>query len=253
MSEEDGARLLGPLRTMDVPASDGVSVQRAIRSGKRTKTLRVAAAGVFVLIIAGVLPVLVKPTQNHVAAEPFDPLVRTISVSATDGLKPVNYIIGRDVQVIYLRPVGNGDQQGSVNVFAAGSFREPSGEPLPDVNGKRAMWTGNAVAVEWSPRAWAVVSVEGFPDDRDRAQRLAETLRFDEHVAIKIPYTVQTSWKLNRVFDDGGDIQLEFENGVRLALRGGVGFAQGEAPRTEMEALEKSLRRADPPVTNPFR
>ena len=44
MSEEDGARLLGPLRTMDVPASDGVSVARAIRSGKRTKALRVAAA-----------------------------------------------------------------------------------------------------------------------------------------------------------------------------------------------------------------
>ncbi|MFJ5992007.1 hypothetical protein [Lentzea sp. NPDC092896] len=254
MSEEDGARLLGSLRTVEAPASDGVSVSRAIRTGKRTRSLRVAAAGVLVLIVAGVLPLLLRPGGAPPAAgSAFDPLVRNVSVRETDGLRPWSYITGWDMQVILLRPVSNGDQAGSVNVFTADSFRYPAGEPVPDVNGMRARWNGDSLALEWSPGAWAVVRVQGFPDDRERTRRLAENLTFGEHIAIKVPYTVETSWKLNRVFDDDGDVQLEFENGIRLALRGGVGFAQGEAPRAEVEALEKSLRLANPPVTNPFR
>lgn len=254
MSEEDGARLLGSLRTVEVPASDGVSVSRAIRTGKRTKSLRVATAGVLVLIVAGVVPLLVRPGGTPPAAgSGFDPLVRNVSVRETDGLRPSSYITGRDVQVIFLKPVGGGDQKGSVNVFTADSFRYAAGEPLPDINGMRARWNGDSLALEWSPGAWAVVRVEGFPDDRDRTRRLAANLTFGEHIEIKVPYTVETSWKLNRVFDDEGDVQLEFENGVRIALRGGAGFVQGEAPQEEVEALEKSLRQADPPVTNPFR
>ncbi len=253
MSEEDGARLLGPLRTMDVPASDGVSVTRAIQSGKRTRTLRVAAVGVFVLIVAGVLPLLVRPVSDPVAVGKFDPLVRTISAGSAGGFRPEIYFTGREKQSIMLRPEKNGDQSASVLVQAAGTVGAPSGEPMPDVNGKRALWTGTFVAVEWARGAWAFVQVQGFPDDRERAHRVAQSVRFDERIQIKFPYTVQTSWTLDGVRDTGGDIELVFTNGVRLALRAGVGLAQGEAPQAELEALEKSVRPADPPVTNPFR
>ncbi len=254
MSEEDGARLLGPLRTAEVPASDGVSVDRAIRSGKRAKSLRVAAAGAVVLLVAGVLPLLLRPSaEPPVAVRTFDPLVRTISAGPVPGLRQESFTTGRTSQSIRLRPVGGGDQAASVTVFAAGTMRPLPGEPVPDVNGKRALWNGNYLAFEWEPGAWASVSVEGFPDDRERERQLAQSLRFDEHVQVRVPYTVQTSWQLDRVIDSGGDVQLVFTNDVRLALRSGVGFAQGPAPQEEVEALEKSVRPADPPVTNPFR
>ena len=254
MSEEDGARLLGPLRTMDVPASEGVSVQRAIKSGKRTKALRVAAAGVFVLIIAGVLPLLIRPSeQPHVAAGSFDPLVRTISMEAVAGLKPDTYITGRERQMIVLRPEKNGDQTGGVTVHAAGVIRGPRGEKMPDVNGKRALWTGSFLVFEWAPGAWATVTVEGFSDNRDRALQVARSVRFDEHLTVLVPFTVQTSWTLDGVRETIDDVELVFTNGVRLALRAGVGYAVGDVPRAELEALEKSVRPADPPVTNPFR
>ncbi|RAS68937.1 hypothetical protein C8D87_1021015 [Lentzea atacamensis] len=253
MSEDDGARLLGPLRSVDVPASGGVSVSRAIRSGKRTKALRVAAAGVFVLIAAGVLPVLIRPDPDPVAMGGFDPLVRTISAGSAGGFTPEVYVTGREKQMIVLRPERGGDQSAGVVVNAARTVGVPQGEAMPDVDGKRALWTGTYLAVEWARDAWAFVTVEGFPDDRERAHRVAQSLRFDEHVQIKVPYTVETSWTLDGVRDTGGDIELVFTNGVRLALRSGVGLAQGEAPQAELEALEKSVRPADPPVTNPFR
>jgi hypothetical protein len=254
MSEEDGARLLGPLRTMDVPASDGVSVPQAIRSGKRTKALRVTAAGVFVLLIAGVLPLLIRPSgEPHVAAGSFDPLVRTISVESGAGLRAEMYITGRERQSIVLRPDGNGDQAGGVTVHAAGTIGTPRGEKMPDVNGKRALWTGSSLAFEWAPGAWATVTVEGFSDNRDRAVQVARNVRFDERLEMLVPFTVQTSWTLDGVRETINDVELVFTNGVRLALRAGVGYAVGDVPRAELDAVEKSVRPADPPVTNPFR
>jgi hypothetical protein len=253
MSEEDGARLLGPLRTMDVPASDGVSVTRAIRSGKRTKAVRVAAAGVFVLIIAGMLPLLIRPAPDRVVAGPFDPLVRTISVGSAGGFRPVTYVTGRESQTILLTPDSKGYESAHVVVNAPRAVGAPSGEPLPDINGRRALWTGTNVAVEWEPGAWAFVHVQGFPDDRDRARLLAESLRFDEHVQIKVPFTVETSWQLDGVRDSEGVIELVFTNGVRVGKTGVSGPALGRVPRAEWEALTNSVRPADPPVTNPLR
>ena len=254
MSEEDGARLLGPLRTVDVPASGGVSVARAIKSGKRTKTLRVAVVGVFVLVVSGVLPMLLKPgPADPVAAGSFDPLVRTISAGSAGGFRPETYTTGHDRQSIVLLPEKNGDQSASVVVHARGTVSVPRGEPMPDVNGKRALWTGSHVSLEWAPGAWAFVQVQGFPDNKERAHRVAQSLRFDEHVQIKVPYTVQTSWTLDGVRDTGGDVELVFTNGVRLALRAGTGLATGPVPQDELDALGRSVRPADPPVTNPFR
>lgn len=253
MPEEDGARLLGPLRTMDVPASDGVSVARAIRSGKRTKAVRVAAAGVFVLIIAGVLPLLVRPAPDPVAAGTFDPLVRTISVAPAGGFRPQTYITGRESQMILLTPDSRSYESAHVVVNAPGAVGAPSGEPTPDINGRRALWTGTNVAVEWQRDAWAFIQVQGFPDDRDRARLLAESLRFDEHVQIKVPFTVETSWQLDGVRDTDGIIELVFTNGVRLGMNGVLGPAPGRVTKAEMDALGDSVRPADPPVTNPLR
>lgn len=64
---------------------------------------------------------------------------------------------------------------------------------------------------------------------------------------------MQTSWTLDGVRDTGGDIELVSTNGVRLALRAGTGLATGPAPQDELDALGRSVRPADPPVTNPFR
>src|SRR5688572_11946748 len=175
MSEVDGARLLGPLRTVDVPASDGVDVERAIRAGKRTKALRVAAAGVFVLILAGVLPLMIRPTAPPPAtAGIFDPLVRTISVGSVAGFRPQTYITGRESQMVLLTPDSRSYESAHVVVNAPRALGAPSGEPMPDINGRRALWTGTNVAVEWDRDAWAFVQVQGFPDDRDRARLLAE-------------------------------------------------------------------------------
>ncbi|SEP93550.1 hypothetical protein SAMN05216188_101971 [Lentzea xinjiangensis] len=252
-SEEDGVRLLGSLRAVEVPASDGVSVAKAIRAGKRTRSLRVAAAGVVVLLVAGVLPLLLRPSAPPVAASTFDPLVRTIGLGPVPGLRQETLTTGRTSQSIWLRPVGSGDQAARVSVFAAGTMRPLPGEPAQEVNGRRAVWTGTYLAFEWEPGAWATVSVEGFPDDRERERQIARSLTFDEHVRVRVPYTVETSWQLHSVHDTGGDVELVFTNDVRLKLRGGVGFAQGPAPREELEALERSVRPADPPVTDPFR
>lgn len=254
MSEEDGARLLGSLRTVDVPASGGVSVEQAIRTGKRTKALRVATAAVFVLIVAGVLPLLIRPSgPPPVAAGTFDPLVRTISVGSVGGFRPIMYVTGRESQLIVLTPDSKDHESAHVVVNAPRAVGTPSGEQMPDINGKRALWTGTNVAVEWERDAWAFVQVQGFPDDRDRARLLAQSLRFDEHVQIKVPFTVETSWQLNGARDTDGDIELVFTNGVRLSLRGGGGFAEGPASRAELEELGRSVRPADPPVTNPLR
>ena len=254
VSEEDGARLFEPLRTVDVPASDGVSVQRAITAGKREKALRVAAAGVFVLIMAGVVPLLLRPSeQPRPAAGSFDPLVRTISVDAAGGFEPEMYLTGRDRQEIVLRPEQNGDQAAGVTVHAPGTVDVPRGERMPDVNGKRALWTDSHLAFEWAPGAWATVTVEGFRDNRDRALQIARSVRFGEGLQMLIPFTVQTSWTLAGARETSRDVELVFTNGVRLALRAGVGYAVGDVPRAELEVVEKSVRPADPPVTNPFR
>ncbi|MGW4206705.1 hypothetical protein ACWEIJ_01840 [Lentzea sp. NPDC004789] len=250
MSEEDGALLLGPLRAVDVPASTGVNVQRAIRSGKRTKALRVTAAGAFVLIVAGLLPLMIRPAAAPApAAGAFDPFVRTISAGPVPGLQTSAYFTGRERQLITLTPEPGGHQSGLVEVNAAGAVGTPSGEPMPDVNGRRALWTGTTVAVEWERGAWAFVQVQGFPDDRDRARLLAESLSFDEHVQIRFPFTVETSWQLDGVRDTSGVVELVFTNGVRVSSRG----AEGSVPYAELREVSGSVRPADPPVTNPLR
>jgi hypothetical protein len=124
---------------------------------------------------------------------------------------------------------------------------------MPDVNGRRAVWTGTSVAVEWRRDAWAFVEVQGFPDGRDRARLLAESVRFDEHVRIRVPFTVQTSWQLDGVRDTDGIVELVFANDVRVGASGVSGPGLGRVPRAELDALEKSVRPADPPVTNPLR
>jgi hypothetical protein len=257
VSEEDGARLLGSLRTVDVPASGGVSVERAIRTGRRTKALRVAAAGVFVLIAAGVLPFLIRPSgPPPVAAGAFDPLVRTIGVGPATGFHPVTYVTGRESQMIELYP--DDRERTSVSalvvVNAPRTLGTPSGEPMADVNGKRALWTGTNVAIEWEHDAWAFVQVQGTPDDRGQARLLADGLRFDEHVRIVVPFTVETSLPFDGARIVDGYVELEFAGGLRIGKNGSAnGPGLHWVPQEEREELERSRRPADPPVTNPLR
>ena len=132
MSEEDGARLFASLRTLDVPASGGVSVERAIRTGKRTKALRVAAAGVFVLIAMGLLPLVLRPSAAPpVAAGTFDPLVRTISAGKAAGFHPLTYITGRESQMVLMSPDSKGYESAHAVVYVGARARAPDGTRRP--------------------------------------------------------------------------------------------------------------------------
>ncbi|MEU3647907.1 sigma factor-like helix-turn-helix DNA-binding protein [Lentzea sp. NPDC034063] len=240
--------------TVKSQTSDGVSVSQAIRTSKRTRSLRVAAAGVLVLIVAGVLPLLIRPvaTPPPATAVTFDPLVRNISVGSVPGLKPETYTTERTAQKIAL--VGTGGQSAYVTVPKAGTIKPLPGDAVPDVQGKRAMRNDMYLAFEWEPGVWATVEVRGFPDNEDRARELAESLRFDEQIKVKTTYTVQTSWELEGVRDTRGNVELVFTNGVRLGLQRGVPVTQGgSASEAELDALKTSVRLADPPVTDPFR
>ncbi|MFS8104848.1 hypothetical protein LFM09_47880 [Lentzea alba] len=218
------------------------------KDGRRATALPLAAIGCVLTVLAVVLHPAERPPRGT-----FDPLVRTISAGSAGGFRPETYITGRYKQSIMLTPERNGDQSASVAVHAKNTIGVLPGEKMPDVNGRRALWTGDYLSVEWEPDAWAFIDVQGFPDDRSRAVAIAANLRFDEHLPIEVPYTVQTSWELDSVSYTEGDVVLVFTNNVRLALRAGTGLATGPAPEAELDALERSVRPADPPVTNPFR
>ncbi|SFR29193.1 hypothetical protein SAMN04488564_117117 [Lentzea waywayandensis] len=176
----------------------------------------------------------------------FDPFVRTVGVGPVPRFVPDLFLTRREVTSIGLRPENGGDQRASITVNTSGRLSPPRGEKLPDINGKRA-WRGDSrVTFEWAHDAWAYISVEGFSNDRERSIQLAQAVRFDDRIEIKIPFTSQTTWTLAGVRDVDGDMELEFDNGVRVRQWGGTGLATGEAPQKEMEALGKSLRPSEP-------
>jgi hypothetical protein len=201
---------------------------------------------------------MIRPSgPPPVATGTFDPLVRTISIGSAAGFHLDTYVTGRESQMILLHSDSKDYSSGSAHVVvnARGAQGAPSGEPMPDVNGKRALWTGTNVAIEWEHDAWAFVQVLGSPDDRGKARLLAESLRFDEHVQIEVPFTVETSLAFDGTrVTAGGYVELEFAGGIRIGKDGGFnGPAAGRVPRAELDALVKSRRPADPPVTNPLR
>jgi hypothetical protein len=82
------------------------------------------------------------------AADNLDAYVRTISIGSVAGFQPQTYITGRESQMVLLTPDSRSYESAHVVVNAPGALGAPSGEPMPDINGRRALWTGSNVAVE---------------------------------------------------------------------------------------------------------
>lgn len=205
-TEQDGARLLAPLREAEPATPSTVSVHRAVHSGtRRLRTRRamtvVAAAGITAL--AGVLavPVLSGPDREPVrpAAAAFDVMRQEFSVGSAGGYTPVSYETGRYRQRVQLR-LDDGPQgtppSATVTMYAAGrepSGWEPGGEPAPEVNGRRAFWLTGTVdlAWEWADGAWAFADIDGDgADARERIHRVAQSVEPGANASVTVPFTV---------------------------------------------------------------
>jgi hypothetical protein len=256
MSEEDGVELLGPLRGVDAPPSNGVSVERAIRTVKRTRVLQLAAVVVLVLVATAVVPLTFRQTENIAAPTAFDLFVRTVSAGTEGGYRVTGYQTGEHWQIIHLGPERQETlARGTITVYAKGFFNfADSSKVVPDVNGRRAVWLGDKLAWQWAHDAWAVVEIYGFSDAESRSHSLATSVSFREHVPMTLPFTMsRPPWKLSGVRVEETGAELLFTNGVRVGVVNDQPSVNGPLSLEERDALLASVRKVDPPVTNPFR
>ncbi|GAA1342476.1 hypothetical protein GCM10009660_29980 [Catellatospora bangladeshensis] len=196
-----------PLRAVEPGPARGVDIARAARGGRdrrhRGARRRVAAA-----VAEAVLAVVVLPAAlRGLSAEPpplgagvFDPLRQVARVGSAGGFAPLCHETGRHRQKVTLGHAHDpaGGPRGTLVVHAAGRLPgqggagwQPAGDRAPDVGGRPAWWRGGAELVwEWSPQAWAVVRVEGFPDLRERAHRVAQGLDTSVTTPVTAPFTL---------------------------------------------------------------
>lgn len=255
MSEEDGRELLGPLRCLDAPASDGVSVERAIRTVRRTRMAQLATVVVLVLVASAVVPLALRQAKDS-AATGFDLFVRTVGVENTGGYRVSGYETGPHRQILHLGPEQPETMaRGTITVYAKGYFDfMDNAKQVPEVNGRPAVWLGDKLAWEWADDAWAVVEIYGFSDAESRSHHLAERVSFNERVDVKLPFTMpRTSWTLSGVRIEETGAELRFTNGVRVGVVNDQPSVNGPLSLEERDALITSVRKADPPVTDPFR
>lgn len=218
----------------------------------------IAALAVLVLGIVVWLVIWPDGRQTGPAAPmtAFDPLVRTIAIDDDADYEAYAHSTSRTKQTLLLKVRGNSDSVGSLTVWATGAAPVPTGEAMPDVNGNRALWTGEAVAWEWVPGSWAFVDLVEFDREREDSHLIAQHVTFDHRDLTDFPYTVQTSWPLEEVLTgDGGKLfTITFENGVELRYFDGKPTASSKTvPPEELRALESAVRPANPAVSNPLR
>jgi hypothetical protein len=192
----DPEQLLAPLRDAAPSTPSRVNVHRAVHAGARRVWLRRAAAGAVAAVLTALAVVVVPSVVRDRAVIPpagvgeFDIMRQVVTVGSAGGFTPVSYETGRDRQVVRLASAES--PVATVTVYAPGRLGwTPDGEAAPSVNGHRAVWVPNAdeVAWEWSPGAWAVASVSGGPEPRERAHRVALSVS-PQDSAVSIPFTV---------------------------------------------------------------
>lgn len=197
--DKDGARLLDSLRDFTPAPGGRVDPGLAVRTGRRRAKLRTAmgtgaAVAAVLAAVAGstLLGRAVEPAAERPAGPveaTFDPSKPAFTVGRAGGFKLSRFTPGRYAQGIIFGPEKQGGSlraDAYAEIYAKGHLPRgaagpPSGAAAPLVHGHRAYWLVPPVlrpgavelAWEWSPGAWAYVTINGKDADRDRAHRLA--------------------------------------------------------------------------------
>lgn len=209
--EREAARLLEPLRQPEPPATSGVDVDRAMRTGRRTIRVRqVAGTLACVVAVLGIaftvtVPYYHSPPAKETTSE-FGVTTQEFAIGSAGGFTPLTYETGRSRQratlttqdgatdaVITLYP------KGRVPHVDGGTWK-PTGETAPDVKGGAAVWPSEPVfgddavelAWQWRPDAWAFVSVTGPEADQDRAHKVALSVEPGADIDVAVPATYPT-------------------------------------------------------------
>ncbi|TCO58160.1 hypothetical protein [Actinocrispum wychmicini] len=177
--DEEGTTLLAPLRDVEPTARSSVDIAHARKVGRRRQRSRVVAGVVAVVVAVAAPTVLVAgwPHGDVLPAGPgdyFDPLEQVVTVGSAGGFTPRTYRTGRDKQVIEL-------------VWAAGDGPTATVTVYPPAAAKGS----GDYAWEWTPGAWATISVAGAGGDlKDRLARVAESVRPDLHKPVTLPFSL---------------------------------------------------------------
>ncbi|MCE7009024.1 hypothetical protein LWC34_40360 [Kibdelosporangium philippinense] len=195
MTENEGQRMLAPLRELDPDTRSTVDVTKAKVAGRRMSRRRivagaVAVAGVFALIGASV-PILssaysADPVAPAVTEPAFGPLYEAVTVGKAGGFRPNLYKTGRDRQTIDLVRDDGSTGGGLITVYPPGAARDEMGVKGPGPG----MFAGD-VKFEWAPGALATVQVVGpEPDMQARAEQIRQSVAVAKDKKVKVPFTV---------------------------------------------------------------
>lgn len=263
----DGTRLLGPLRDGPAPEPSTVSIARALRAGRRTRTRRrvgVALAAGFVAMAVALLPAFARglvdgPAERPAAAQApteFDVWRQAFRVGSAAGFTPLTYQTGRYRQRVYLGPAAGGEAAGEAGAVVSMYARDrlpvttdPSrlsgARPAPDVHGSRAFWMADPVtgtggvemAWEWSRGAWAFARVTG-PDARAKVHRVAQSVQPGADEAVAVPFTLPQA-AVPPPYRLVGTVTAVADHSILAALL----FAPGEEPSTDGDLLLVGVQR----------
>ena len=178
MNDSDLDRLLRPLRDVEPDPVSRVSIEEAVRAGRRKRTQRTVLATVAAVIVSLVaLPPLVSgwARQDIPPAE----FVQTFHVGSAGGFTPYRWHSDR----VDLKWAGTPDPAEPIAwISFSEAEKAPPGAEAPDVHGRPARWVVEAgrsgVAWEVKDGIWGHASVPGSDQEaRDRAHRVAQSVR----------------------------------------------------------------------------
>jgi hypothetical protein len=202
-NEEEGARLLAPLRDVEPDAGSSVDISRAMRAGRGHNRRRmlagaVAAAGVTALSLVGVSSMLRSVPDGTEPASPageFSIARQAITVGTAGGYTSASYRTGRFEQVVELKRADGGTGYGRVTAYAPG--RAPAidtGTPAGDVSGRPGYWvpgqTEPTLAMQEGD-VWVIVRLSG-PDINlvERTHYVAQSVVFGANRPVMVPFTL---------------------------------------------------------------
>lgn len=233
--ERDGARLLGALRDLPEESTGGVSVERAMKAGRRRIYARRAAsalAAVAAVVLVAVVPaVFLRGQEIEPAQAEFGLWTREFTVGSAGGFTPSTYETGKLFQRIELRPASEAMRgtEASVTMYARGAWT-PRGAlaQAPSLGGRKAYWITDSdglveYAWEWTEGGWGVASLAGTEANRDRAHHVAESVVTGPGTPVTVPFTVRRS---------------AVADGLRIT---GVRVTYAEADGAQVAALRLSL------------
>ncbi|REE98706.1 hypothetical protein [Thermomonospora umbrina] len=203
--EREAARLLGVLRDFTPEGPDTIDLGLARRVGRRRAlTRRAVDATVLVVTVVALVAgstLLGRALDGSDGSSPLTPSADqfgtrypAFKVGSAGGFAPVGYENGRYVQRVFLRSVTRGEStetDGLIEIYVRGRLPEgargryPTGTAAEPVGGRRAVWprapllreNATELAWEWSPGAWAFVSLRASRQAFERAHRVAQSVQ----------------------------------------------------------------------------